>query len=114
MVDQGTDALAHLLQIGEEQPAFQAQQQQARPALICRMVAGDGAEHIGAALAGRQPVSPLAMLANPRANSSRSDVGRGSCGPWKARAAAMLSLKLIRAMPIAPGQSNGNNSLRDS
>ena len=52
------------------------------------------------------PKKPPARLAAPVARSSRLAWGRGSPFSAKARPAAMLSVKLISAMPSAPGQSS--------
>ena len=55
--------------------------------------------------AGMAPNRPPTALPRPVASSSRFGSGTGSPRPAKARAAAMVSVKLIRAMPSAPGQS---------
>ncbi len=55
--------------------------------------------------AGIAPSNAPPRLAAPVATSSRLASTGGSCGSAKARAAAMLSVKLISAMPRAPGSS---------
>ena len=53
--------------------------------------------------AGIAPNNPPATFAQPIASSSRFGAGRGSPGAANARAAAMLSVKLMSAMPVAAG-----------
>ena len=60
---------------------------------------------------GMAPKKPAATLAAPVASSSWSGSMRDSPRRWKARPAAMDSVKLIRAMPAAAGH-NGNSSER--
>ena len=55
--------------------------------------------------AGMAPKKAPARLAAPVARSSRLALIGGSDGAAKARPAAIVSVKLIRAMPIAPGSS---------
>ena len=54
---------------------------------------------------GIAPRNAPPALANPVASSSRFACGVGSSFRANARPAAMVSVKLIRAMPSAPGQS---------
>ena len=53
--------------------------------------------------AGMAPSNPPAALATPSANNSRLGSDKGSSRSAKARAAAIDSVKLISAMPIAGG-----------
>ena len=55
--------------------------------------------------AGMAPKKAPARLAAPVARSSRSALMGGSAGAAKARPAAIVSVKLINAMPSAPGKS---------
>ncbi|MDT4854920.1 hypothetical protein FQZ97_892480 [compost metagenome] len=55
--------------------------------------------------AGMAPSKAPPMLANPVATSSRLGCGVGSSLWAKARPAAIVSVKLISAMPMAAGQS---------
>ncbi len=55
--------------------------------------------------AGIEPNSAPPTLATPVANNSTLARGSGSSGAWKARPAAIVSVKLISAMPTAPGHN---------
>ena len=60
--------------------------------------------------AGIAPNSPPPTFASPIASSSRFARGRGSSAAENARAAAMLSVKLMSAMPTAAGQSSATSA----